>query len=152
MQAGTMAHAAAGGKLARYAVGDLPNMRPKLVVKDPILERPTARQMSATDQSVVRSSAAARSRRRVSRYWCGDSPNVRRNSRLKYAGDRCAACARSATVNGSKYRASARSCARSRCRANGVVAMGATLPAFASGQGPSSELQQALGVAVADEL
>ena len=36
--------------------------------------------------SVLRSSSAARSSRRVSRYWCGVSPNARRNSRLKCAG------------------------------------------------------------------
>ena len=47
--------------------------------------------MSVTLRSVLRSSAAARSSRRVSRYWCGASPNVRRNSRLKCAGDSAAA-------------------------------------------------------------
>ena len=47
--------------------------------------------MSATERSVIRSSAAARSSRRVSRYACGDSPNVRRNSRLKCARERPAA-------------------------------------------------------------
>src|SRR4051794_2600699 len=41
--------------------------------------------MSAMLRSVVRSSAAARSSRRVSRYTCGDSPNERRNSREKWA-------------------------------------------------------------------
>ena len=57
----------------------------KLVVNEPTLCRPTEKQMSATERSVVRSSAAARSRRRVSRYAWGDSPNARRNSRLKCA-------------------------------------------------------------------
>ena len=47
--------------------------------------------MSATERSVMRSSEAARSSRRVSRYWCGDSPNARRNSRLKCARERPAA-------------------------------------------------------------
>ena len=42
-------------------------MRRKLVVNDPMLVSPTAVQMRATDQSVVRSRAAARSSRRVSR-------------------------------------------------------------------------------------
>ena len=42
-------------------------MRLKLVVNEPTLARPTATQISATELSVVRSSAAARSRRRVSR-------------------------------------------------------------------------------------
>ncbi len=69
----------------------MPNMRPKLVVNEPTLLRPTAKQISATELSVVRSSAAARSRRRVSRYWCGDSPKAARNSRLKCACDRPAA-------------------------------------------------------------
>jgi hypothetical protein len=74
----------------------------KVVVNEPTLARPTSKQMSVTLRSVSRSSAAARSRRRVSRYWCGASPNVRRNSRLKCAGERRAAAAMSATVNGSK--------------------------------------------------
>ena len=60
-------------------------MRVKLVVNDPTLHRPTEKQISATELSVLRSSAAARSSLRVSRYACGDSPNVRRNSRLKCA-------------------------------------------------------------------
>ena len=45
----------------------MPNVRVKLVVNEPTLCRPTERQMSATERSVVRSSAAARSSRRVSR-------------------------------------------------------------------------------------
>ena len=45
----------------------MPRTRLKLVVNDPTLPRPTAKQMSVIDQSVVRSSAAARSSRRVSR-------------------------------------------------------------------------------------
>ena len=45
----------------------MPNVRVKLVVNEPTLCRPTAKQMSATERSVVRSSAAARSSRRVSR-------------------------------------------------------------------------------------
>src|SRR5215212_703711 len=98
-------------------------MRPKLVVNEPTLESPTAKQMSATDQSVVRSSAAARSRRRVRRYWWGDSPKARRNSRLKCAGDSRASRAMSGTSRGSPYRASARSLARSRWRAGGTGAM-----------------------------
>ena len=65
---------AAGGWAARYAVGETPYGTPKLVVNDPTLRRPTVKQMSATDRSVLRSSAAARSSRRVSRYWCGVSP------------------------------------------------------------------------------
>ena len=47
--------------------------------------------MSVTERSVLRRRAAARSRRRVSRYWCGGSPKARRNSRLKCAGERWAA-------------------------------------------------------------
>ena len=66
-------------------------MRPKLVVNEPTLRSPTVRQMSATERSVFRSSAAARSSRRVSRYRCGVSPKVRRNSRLKWAGESRAA-------------------------------------------------------------
>ena len=67
MQAGTRANWAAGGNLARYTVGDTPNVRVKLVVNEPMLWSPTSTQISATEWSVVRSSAAARSRRRVSR-------------------------------------------------------------------------------------
>ena len=93
MQVGMTARFAAGGNVARYAVGDMPYRRPKLVVNEPTLRRPTIRQISATERSVVRSSAAARSSRRVSRYWCGVSPNSRRNSRLKWAGERRAAFA-----------------------------------------------------------
>ena len=52
----------------------MPTIRPKLVVNDPTLRRPTVKQMSATERSVVRRSAAARSNRRFRRYWCGDSP------------------------------------------------------------------------------
>jgi hypothetical protein len=60
-------YAAAGGNPARYSVGDLSYVRVKLVVNEPTLSRPTEWQMLATDRSVVRSNAAARSRRRVSR-------------------------------------------------------------------------------------
>ena len=88
--------------VAHQIVGERPNVRVKLVVNEPMLVNPTDRQMSATERSVVRSNAAARSRRRVSRYACGDSPNARRNSRLKWAGDRPAARARSSTSRGSK--------------------------------------------------
>ena len=61
----------AGGYVARYAVGDIPYVRVKLVVKEPTLWSPTEKQTSATERSVLRSSAAARSRRRVSRYARG---------------------------------------------------------------------------------
>ena len=98
MQVGIRARSAAGGKAARYSVGDFPNARRKLVVNEPTLRSPTVKQMSATLRSVLRSSAAARSSRRVSRYWCGDSPKARRNSRLKCAGERRAARASAADV------------------------------------------------------
>jgi hypothetical protein len=65
--AGTSARSAAAGYLARYADGGTPYVRVKLVVNDPTLESPTSKQISATDRSVVSSSAAARSSRRVSR-------------------------------------------------------------------------------------
>ena len=64
-------------------MGACPNIRPKLVVNDPTLPNPTSEQILVTGQSVVRSSAAARSSRRVSRYWWGASPNALVNSRLK---------------------------------------------------------------------
>jgi hypothetical protein len=40
-------------------VGEKPNVRPKLVVNEPTLRKPTARQISTTLQSVLRSRAAA---------------------------------------------------------------------------------------------
>ncbi len=83
-------------------MGDIPYARPKLVVNDPMLRRPTSKQMSATERSVLRSSAAARSSLRVRRYWCGDSPKARRNSRLKWAGERWAARASVGTSSGSR--------------------------------------------------
>jgi hypothetical protein len=49
MQVGIRARLAAGGCAARYAVGDMPNARPKLVVNEPTLCRPTAKQISATE-------------------------------------------------------------------------------------------------------
>jgi hypothetical protein len=55
----------------------------KLVVKEPTLASPTAKQISATDRSVLRRSSAARSSRLVRRYWCGVSPKLRLNYRLK---------------------------------------------------------------------
>jgi len=58
----------AGGKEARYAAGELPKLRRKLVVNDPTLRSPTVKQMSEIVRSVVRSSAEARSSRRVRRY------------------------------------------------------------------------------------
>ena len=94
------ARATAGGCAARNAVGDMPNVRPKLVVKDPTLDSPTVKQMSATERSVVRSSPAARSRRRVSRYWCGVSPKAVLNDRLKWASETCALRARAGTSSG----------------------------------------------------
>src|SRR5262245_49163687 len=102
MHPGTLAWAAADGYCARYCVGETPKTRRKLVVNDPTLWSPTEKQIRATDQSVVRRRVAARSRRRVRRYWCGDSPKVWRNSRLKCAGESRADRARSATVRGSK--------------------------------------------------
>jgi hypothetical protein len=59
---------AAGGYAERYAVGVIPYARPKLVVKEPTLLRPTMKQMSETERSVERRSEAARSSRRVRRY------------------------------------------------------------------------------------
>jgi hypothetical protein len=76
-------------------------MRLKLVVNEPMLDNPTAMQTSATELSVLRKSAAARSRRRVSKYACGDSPNALRNARLKCAGDKPAALASVATLSDS---------------------------------------------------
>ena len=58
--------------------------------------------MRATERSEFRNSAAARSSRRVNKYEWGDSPKVRRNSRLKWARERCAAAAMSSTPSGSK--------------------------------------------------
>jgi hypothetical protein len=59
---------AAGGYAARYAVGVIPYARPKLVVNEPTLRRPTRKQMSETERSAERRREAARSRRLVRRY------------------------------------------------------------------------------------
>jgi hypothetical protein len=83
-------------------MGESPYVRPKLEVNDPTLRSPTLKQMSATVRSVFRKSDAARSSRRVRRYWCGDSPKARRNSRLKCAGERFAARASAGTSIGSR--------------------------------------------------
>jgi hypothetical protein len=122
-------------------VGDIPYVRVKLLVKEPTLDSPTAMQISATDRSVPRSSAAARSSRRVSRYACGDTPNARRNCSLKWARDNPAALARSATVSRSKYRASARSLARSRCRDGATEATPEVFQAGGTGTGCSDSKQ-----------
>jgi hypothetical protein len=71
-------------------------------VNDPTLRRPTAKQTSEIERSVLRKSAAARSSRRVRRYWWGVSPNVRRNSLLKCASESRAARARVGTSSGSR--------------------------------------------------
>src|SRR4029450_8941051 len=68
-QVGTRARVSAGGCAARYSVGVRPYVRPNVVVNEPTLLRPTVKQMSAIDRSVLRSSSAARSSRRVSRDW-----------------------------------------------------------------------------------
>jgi hypothetical protein len=73
--------------LNRHHSRDVPNAQSKLEVNDRTLRRPTVRQMSATVRSVLRSSAAAGSSRRVRRDWCGVSPKDGRNSRLKCAVD-----------------------------------------------------------------
>jgi len=65
------------------------------------LDRPTLMQISATERSVVRSSADARSRRRLTRYACGDSPKAWRNAAENWERDRRAARARSSTRIGS---------------------------------------------------
>src|SRR5947207_2980459 len=111
----------------------MPYARVKLVVNEPTLCSPTAKQMSMTDPSVFRRSAAARSRRRVNRYEWGASPKVRRNSRLKWAREKPAARARSSTPNGSKYRASARSLARSRSRGRDTKTTGGESPLLLAG-------------------
>jgi hypothetical protein len=67
MHVGTRARLLAGGCAPRYAVGVCPYIRRKLVVKEPTLLSPTIMQTSAMLRSVVRSNAAARSSRRVSR-------------------------------------------------------------------------------------
>src|SRR5947207_7157195 len=111
----------------------MPYARVKLVVNEPTLCSPTSTQMRATERSVFRNSAAARSSRRVNRYEWGDSPKVRRNSRLKWAREKPAARARSSTPSGSKYRASARSLARSRSRGRDTKTTGGESPLLLAG-------------------
>ena len=64
-------------------VGVWPKLRLNAVVKEPTLARPTSAQIRATEWSVLRRRAAARSILRVSRYRCGVSPKARRNDRAK---------------------------------------------------------------------
>ena len=52
-------------------MGESPYVLVNIDVNDPTLLSPTAKQISATLRSVFRRSAAARSSRRVNRYWCG---------------------------------------------------------------------------------
>ena len=66
-----------GGQAARYAIGVTPWIRRNAVVNDPTLDHPTVMQISATLRSVVVSSEAARSMRRVIWYWCGVGTAVR---------------------------------------------------------------------------
>ena len=56
-------------------------------MNEPTLVKPTARQISATLSSVVLSRYRARSSRRLSRYWYGVSPKIRRKLRLKCRGE-----------------------------------------------------------------
>ena len=59
---------------SRYALGGMPTNSVKRVLKVPNDEHPTAKQISVTFMSPRRSSAIARSMRRVIRYEYGDSP------------------------------------------------------------------------------
>ena len=95
-------------------------MRVKLVVNEPTLVQADAKQISATERSVVRSSAAARSSRRVSRYACGDSPNARRNSREKCARERPGGRGHVVDVERLGVAGVREVLGRSRCRAGGT--------------------------------
>lgn len=68
MHAGTRTPAVAAGNDARYAVGGILNILVNDVVNEPRLDHPTVPPIWVTDQSVVRSKAAARSSRRRIKY------------------------------------------------------------------------------------
>ena len=93
---------APAGERRGTALGVIPNIRPKLVVNEPTLRRPTAKQMSATERSVIPQERGRALEPPVEEVPCGGSPTSRRNSRLKCAGDSFAARARHSTSSGSR--------------------------------------------------
>src|SRR5918995_4864624 len=98
MQAGIAAPASCDR--ARYALGLSPTSSVKRELKDPSDVQPTAKQTSVTDRSPRRSSALARSIRRVIRYECGVSPYAARKLREKWPGDISATRASAGTSSG----------------------------------------------------
>ncbi len=90
------------------------NVRPKV----PRLFQPVPNAMSVTGRSVSRSSAVARSMRRVSKYRCGGRPNACLNECAKCASDTRLTAARRRTGHSSCEAPSMRSFARSRRRSS----------------------------------
>ena len=82
----------------------------------PKLSQPVSKAISVMDTSVSRSSAVARSMRRVSRYRCGGTPKACLNDRAKWASETPLTRASRRTGQSSCEAASIRSFARSRRR------------------------------------
>src|SRR3954447_23497548 len=99
---------------ARYCEGVSPMISVNRELNEPSDVQPTAKHVSVTDIP-RRSSALARSMRRVIRYEYGVSPYAARNLREKCAGDISAARASAATSSGRAYSRSIRSRARRTC-------------------------------------
>ena len=78
----------------------MPTSSVKRVLKVPSDEQPTAKQTSVTLRSPSRSSAIARSMRRVIRYAYGDSPYAALNCRLRWPADMCTPRASASTSRG----------------------------------------------------
>src|SRR5262249_16931232 len=64
--------------------GDMPTRREKRALKLPRLEKPTAIQTSVTDNPLTISRCFALSTCARERYWCGVSPNMALNNRMKW--------------------------------------------------------------------
>ena len=101
---------------ARIALGLSPVTSRKVRPNVPKLSQPVSKAMSVMGKSVSRSSAVARSMRRVSRYRCGGTPKACLNDRAKWASETPLTRARRRTGQSSCEAASIRSFARSRRR------------------------------------
>lgn len=85
---------------ARYALGVSPTSSVNRELKEPSEVQPTSMQTSVTVRSPRRSSALARSIRRVMRWLYGVSPKAARKLREKWPGDISATCASAGTSSG----------------------------------------------------
>jgi hypothetical protein len=101
---------------ARIALGFSPVTSRKVRPNVPRLPQPVTKAISVIDRSVSRSSAVARSMRRVSKYRCGGTPKACLNDRAKWASETPLTRASRLTGHCSCDAPSIRSFARSRRR------------------------------------